>query len=539
MNLAKRLAPLVVTCAAAGCVGTLGGGENPETTPGTTTGSLLPVPVARLTTAQYQRTLRALFPKVTLPAVDLPREVTVGGFVNNSRSQAPSPALIEQLLANATAVATAALVDPTKVLPCKASTAAEETSCGHAFVEDLGRRAFRRPLASDEIARFEGQFDAARTAYGFPVALRMTIETLLQTPQFLYLTELGQRQSDGRYALTSYELASRLSYFLWNSMPDDALLAAAGNGELATPAGIEKQARRLLSDPQARDAVATFQEQWLRIDHIDDLSRSATSFPAWNDATSPAALRASTAAYADYLFWDRGTLAAYLTDSNGFVSNETSAFFGVPSTDATAKLLPLDPAQRSGILTYPGLMAAFAHSLDDAPVQRGVFVLDRFLCAPTPPPPPGVNQATPPQGATPKTTRERIAQTHEQGTCAGCHKIIDGIGFGFSHYDATGAWRNTDSGQPVDATGSLVGTDVDGPFDGAVALGQKLAQSKQVQSCVSTQWLRYSLGLAPNEINKTMVDPVTDSFRQKGIDVRELVVAVVKSDAFRYRVRNP
>ncbi|NOU32455.1 MAG: DUF1592 domain-containing protein [Polyangiaceae bacterium] len=481
--------------------------------------------------------MRDLFPGLTLPVVNLPQEAVVGGFLNNARGQAPSPTLIEQLQENASAIAALAVASPTKVLPCTVAAPTDEVPCGHKFIETFGKRAFRRPLAPEERDRLEANFDASRASYGFPVALRMAIETMLQAPQFLYLVEVGEIEPDGRYRLGPYEIASRISYFIWNTMPDDALIADAEAKKLDTAAGVDAAARRLLADPRAHEAVATFQEQWLRLGKIDSLSRNTTSFPWWNDGSS-ADLLSSTRTYVDYLFWERGKLGDYFTDSNGFVNDNLAKLFGAAAPGGTKQTrVPLDPTQRSGIITYPGLMAAFAHSLDDSPVQRGVFVLDRFLCAPPDPPPPNVNQSPPAQGPTPKTTRDRFAQTHEQGSCANCHKYIDGVGFGFEHYDATGAWRTTDSGQPVNASGELTRTDVDGPFNGATELAKKLATSRQVQTCVARQWLRYSLGLDTIEINDAMTKPVAQAFVDRGLDVRELVVAVATSDAFRYRVR--
>ncbi len=500
----------------------------------------LAVPAARLTTTQYNNTLRALFPGLSIPTQTLPRAVVVGGFDNNARAQAPSADLIEQLANGANAVATLAVADPTKILPCKVSSAADEEPCGFSFVDAFGAKAYRRPLETDERDRLRTFFSASRASYGFGVALRMTIETVLQSPQFLYLYELGELQADGRYQLRPFELASRMSYFLWNAPPDDALLASAASGKLGDSAEIEKQARRLLADPRAHEAIAAFHAQWLPLGILESAQKDVSIFAYWDNAKTPGALRAATAQYVDWLFWEQGTLTAMLTDTHGFVTDATAPMFGVaPPGSASPKLTSLESTQRAGLLTDPGVMAALAHQTDDSPVLRGVFVLRNVLCAPPPPPPPGVNQSPPSHGATPHTTRDRFASTHEQGTCADCHKLIDGVGFGFEHYDATGAFRTKDSGFPVDSTGELLGTDVDGPFDGAVDLGKKLASSQQVQTCVSREWLRYSLGLAGNEISASMVAPVSKTFGDHGLDVRELLIAVIESEPFRLRLRTP
>jgi hypothetical protein len=171
-------------------------------------------------------------------------------------------------------------------------------------------------------------------------------------------------------------------------------------------------------------------------------------------------------------------------------------------------------------------------------VLRGVFVMDRLLCSAPPPPPANLNLSLPDanSGSAPMTTRDRFAMTHEQGDCAGCHHAIDGFGFGFEHYDAVGKWRDTDNGLPVDAKGWIDGTrDANGDFDGAVELGQRLAQSSQVSDCVASQWFRYSLGLSAVDVDTCSLAPVAKTFADSGGDLQELMIATVTSDAFRNR----
>jgi hypothetical protein len=188
-------------------------------------------------------------------------------------------------------------------------------------------------------------------------------------------------------------------------------------------------------------------------------------------------------------------------------------------------------------LTSSGFLASTSHAVNPSPVQRGVFVLERLLCAPTPAPPANVD-TNPPQGGEdqPQTNRERYAEHSSNPTCAGCHTMIDGIGFGFEHYDSMGVWRDEDGGRPVDATGQLVaGSDVDGPFDGAVELAHRLADSDTVRDCVATQWFRYSLGRNVEGEDACTEASLKADFAQSGGDVRELLVAIARSDAFRYR----
>jgi hypothetical protein len=502
-----------------------------------------PAPVARLTNLEYRNTVRELFPGVTIPEVDLPGDNVVEGFDNNAKAQTPSSSLIEQYRANAQAAGAAVAARVDLALPCKTTTAAEQDSCGRQWIDTFTPRAYRRPITADERTRLNALFASAKTSYGFNTAVSMVVQAVLQSSSFLYRVEFGGPAKGGVAALTGYELASRLSYFFWDTMPDKELSDAAASGALDTAAGVEDQARRLLDDPKAHDAVASFFRQWLRFDKMSRMEKSPTLYPTWNEDVA-ASLRTSTEKFVDRVFWDMGgSLHALLTDSSTFVDANIAPIYGLPATGAktTATSMTLtdtNAAQRSGILTQAGLMAAFAHETTDSPVLRGVFVLDRLLCSAPPPPPPNVTGSiTETSGnAQPMTTRDRFALTHEAGECASCHHTIDGFGFGFGHYDAIGKWRDTENGIDIDAKGWIVGTrDADGDFDGAVELGQRLAQSTQVSDCVASQWFRYSLGLGGADVNSCDVAPATKAFTANGGDMRELMIATVMSDAFRRR----
>jgi Protein of unknown function (DUF1592)/Protein of unknown function (DUF1588)/Protein of unknown function (DUF1595)/Protein of unknown function (DUF1587)/Protein of unknown function (DUF1585) len=507
-----------------------GGGGSPVTTsPG-------PTPLARLTNVQYLNTLQDLFPGITLPALTLPAENVVGGFENDAAAQNPTSELVEDYRRAALAVATTATADLTRVLPCKVSSPTDEDPCGQQFITAFGRRAFRRPLPADLTSRAVALFQANRAAYGFQQAISLMIQAFLQAPQFLYRIELGgPADAVGTSPLDSYELASRLAYLLWNTTPDEPLLAAADAGDLGTAAGIEKQARRLMTDPRAHNAVAEFHRQWLRFSKMQGMMKDHAAFPQFTAALNQAMID-SVARFVDHAFWDEGTLDALLTDNHVFVNDALAPIYGLPKPGGTAlQLATADPVQRAGVMTQAGLMAGFAHQLEDSPVLRGVFVLDRLLCDAPPPPPPGVN-LTPPVGdpnMPPLTTRQAFALGHEQGSCAACHQAIHGVGFGFESYDAIGAWRTIDNGQQVDHSGKIVGSqDLDGPFDGAVDLAHKMVGSAGVQSCVVSHWLTYAFGTA--QLSTGIVGPLAQEFGANGRQLRELLIRIVTSDAFRF-----
>jgi hypothetical protein len=522
-----------------GSAGSSASPVGPNSPPATCTQpTAAPAPLARLTDLEYKNTLHDLFPSVSMPDATLPADIVVEGFDNNTKAQTPSPSLIEQYQVSAQAVGTAVSANLSTVLPCQATTSAQQDSCGAQFIDQFVSRAYRRPIASDERTSYQAFFSTAKTAYDFPTAISLVVQATLQSPSFLYRVEMGGKAAGGLAPLSGYEMASRLSYFFWDTMPDQALLDAAASGMLDTPSGVENQARRLLADPRAHAAVANLFHQWLRFDKMDQMPKSTDLFPDWNDQVAES-LRSSASKFVDHVFWDLdGSLDAMLTDSGTYVDAKIASIYGVTTAKAEMQLMDTNKAQRSGILTQAGLMAAFAHETTDSPVLRGVFVMDRLLCTAPPPPPPGVTGSITETdtGSAPMTTRDRFAKTHEQGDCASCHHTIDGFGFGFSHYDAVGKWRESDNGLAVNASGWIANTrDADGDFNGAVELGKRLAQSSQVSDCVASQWFRYSLGLGAADVPSCALAPVAKAFADRGGDLRELMIATVTSDAFRNR----
>lgn len=526
------------TTGAAGAAGT--GGVAPGTG-GVASGGQVSTVLSRLTAAQFNSTVHDLFAPLAVPEQALPADVSVGGFDNTASAQTPSATLIDAYHTAATAISAAALQNQAQFLGCTPKSPADEASCASTFLGTFAKKAFRHPLTSTELTNLVGFYTTARTGGAdFSTAMSLVVQAILQSPSFLYRVEVGSPVAGqaGTIQLNPYEMASRLSYFLWNTMPDDALFASAAAGELAAPAGIETQARRLLASPRAHAAILNFHSQWLRFDKMNNLVKSPDMFPAFGPAMATA-MRQSAEKFVDSTFFGDGTLSALLTDSHAWVNDVLAPVYGVTAPAGGAmSWVALDPTQRSGILTNAGLLAGFAHETADSPVLRGVFVLQRLTCS-APPPPPANLSTTPPAAdpGTPQTTRQRFANQHEQGTCAGCHRSIDGIGFAFEHYDALGQWRTTDSGLPVDSTGQFAGSgDLVGTFDGAVELGKKLAASASVRSCVASQWLRYALGIDSTAVAPKALEPMVAALAGSGANMREAVVALVKSDAFRQRV---
>ncbi len=486
-------------------------------------------PLRRLGEAQYGNTVRDLFPGVAMPAVDLPDEVVVSGFDNNADGQSPSALLIEGLEAAAVAVVAAAMAEPGSWSVCPADGGPDPRACGHDQLHALAPRIFRRPLAAEEERAWLDLFDGVLEADGYRVALSVTLQALLQAPEFVYLPEHGLPGDGERRALTGHEVATRLSYALWASMPDDALFAAAAAGELDDADGVEAQAWRMLDDPRADDALLDFHAQWLELGELARIAPDAATYPGW-DPSLPEAMRAELDAFVlDVLHGEDPTLSALLLDRRTSATGALAGLYGAEGE------LPAE--ERAGLLTRAGWLAATSHAVHPSPVQRGVFVLERVACEEVLPPPAVVDLAVEGGGSGAVTNRERYAAHTADPACAGCHARIDPLGFAFEGYDATGALRLTDAGRPVDATGVIVGLgDLDGrAFDGAVELSEHLAGSETVSACVARQWTGYASGRTLEAGDEAELAAIAAAFSAAGGDVRQLLVEIVRSEGFRTR----
>jgi hypothetical protein len=557
---AMRIPTLVLlgcACVAVlGCRGVIGSPGESEGGPGPR-GPLPPVtcapdtilvgtaPMRRLSAVEYVNTLRDLFPDVSLDLPELPPDVSANGFENDARSLGPTDLHVarwEEIAFEHGGAVTASTAELNAFLPCSASLGddASERACGEALVRDFGARAWRRPLDPDEAARFSAFFDEQRRAIDFAAAVQLTVTALLESPSFLYRLELsGAPAAEGRIALDAYEMASRLSYFVWQSMPDVALFEAARSGALLDPAELEAQARRMIEDERARVAVVDFHRQWLELDRIlmpEHATRSDGPAP-WT-ASTQAAAREEQARFVEAAIFDEGTLGALFLDRTAEVNASLAALYGVegPSDDSTWMEVELPASERAGFLTRAGFLASHAHERNASPPLRGVFVMERLLCEALPAPPPGVDLSRPeaPPGEA-RTNRQLFEQRTASTTCRACHDRIDGFGFGFENYDAAGAYREEEQGLSIDASGNLSGTDVDGPYVGAIELSEALAESETVRACTTRQWLRFAMGRAVEREDTCFAERLVSRFNASGGDVRDLMLGIVTSPEFRQR----
>jgi hypothetical protein len=488
-------------------------------------------PFRRLTREEYNNTVRDLLGATTRPADTFPPEEQANGFNNNSKVLGVTQLLAENYLATSEVLADRFTREVNDVLP--GCTKLDGEPCARAFIETFGKRAFRRPLTAEEIDRFVALWRTGYDEVFFDEGIEMVVQAMLQSPHFLYRVEVGE-PVPGKAGLrrpTPYEQATRLSYLLWGTMPDDELFAAAGARRLSTPEEIEAQARRMMGDPRTRATVGSFFRQWLQLDEINSLDKDTAVFPSFDGKLRPH-LRGEIETFIDHVVWEGGGLHDLLTASYTFLNRPLAEYYGVsgPAGDAFERV-ELDPARHAGILTQAGILASLAKPNQSSPVHRGKWVRERLLCEELMPPPPNV-EVTPPNLDPGLTTRERFWEHRASPFCSTCHEMMDPIGLGFEHFDGAGLWRETENGLAIDDSGELVGTDVPGEFQGVVELAHRLADSEQVRDCVTTSWFRFAFGRSEAEADAGSLESLRRSFGDG--DVRELVIGATRTDAFLY-----
>jgi hypothetical protein len=503
-------------------------------------------PLRRLTVLEYNNTIRDLLGVTTTAGAKLTDDQgsNDSGFVKGGSITGSTDA--RTVLTSAEEISATAIAHLPTLLPCGAVPAAraDQDACADQFVEKFGLRAFRRPLADAELTDLRAFYRAHRDpALGesFEQAIGAVITALLQTPDFLYHAEQapeGALKDGALVRLGPYELASRLSYLFWASMPDEALFTAAGSGKLGTPDDIAREAGRLLADNKAAGGLQDFFVQWLEIGNLADLPKDPT-LTMYSPALSQS-MDLETRNFVSSVFFGAGAdgkLETLLTSPKSVIDAGLAKLYGVSGfTGQGTKPADLDPTQRAGIFTQASFLTAMADAIDSHPVKRGASILRRVLCIelevpatlvvpPLPEPQPG------------QTTRERFS-IHSMSPCATCHTQIDPIGFAFEHYDAIGAYRTTDANKPVDAKGTFTLMSGAINYDGAVQLMTKLAASPEARECMATQWLRYTL--RRRELDSE--DPslkVLQSKLSAGADMRQLMVAATKARTFTHRALSP
>ncbi len=481
----------------------------------------------RLTQAQYANAVLALFVDDVFVPTSLEPDVAQDGlYALGAATTAISPRGIEQYEAAAFELAGQFVAAPPEPFPCEPTGLVDDT-CAEAILAPLARRAWRRTLSDTEVQTLvEVSAQAATELADFHEGLAYGVAGVLQSPYFLYRVELGV---DGR--LTDLELASRLSFFLWDSLPDDELLDAAESGELSAAEQVAAQVDRMLDDERARAGVRNFFIEMLELDELDTLNKDATVFPHMSPDVGPSAKEQTLLTIEDLVFDQDADFRTLMTTRRTYLDRTLAAIYNVraPDRDGFGPTTLDSSGPRRGYLGQVSFLALMAHPVSSSATKRGVFVREVLLCQPMAPPPADVDTSIPEPDAESATLRERIAVHLEDPTCAACHELTDYIGLGLEQFDGLGLYRTTENGAAIDPSGELDGE----PFADAWDLGAVVRDHPSFAPCVVETLWRYGAGHLVEGGEREAMNWLVDAFRLTDHSYRSLLRTYTTSEAFR------
>lgn len=498
----------------------------------------------RLTHAQWENSVRDLLRLDAAPdlAGTFEPDTRVSFFDNNSRALRVSSDLWSDYQGAAEVLAEAVANDPialARILP--PDLPSDPVERARAVVTSLGRRAYRRTLTNQEVDMHLGLFDEGASHFpemgSFEAGMRMLLEAMLQSPYFVYRVETGVSRDGDAVQLSDFEIASRLSYMIWNTMPDDTLLDEAERGALSEPNQIASQAARLLDDPRGEAMVERFHAQLFNWDLYRGMSKDASEFPLSYPGIGDDMYEEARRFVEHVILREDGNLAELLTAPYTFANDALASVYGFEGAAGSSfELLSFDPMaqpDRGGLLTQLGFLAS--HGGLTGAVHRGVFINHRVLCTELPPPPDALPPIPADDGMT-LTSRERIEMHTGPGTCgATCHgTYINPIGFAFESFDGLGQHRTEENGLPIDAAAEFEFADGVVEFDGAQELSGAIASRIEAHDCYSKHWVEYAMGRDTAGADLDLIQGLGDRSLE-GAPVRELIIELVKSDPFRSR----
>jgi hypothetical protein len=503
---------------------------------------LPPAPsLRRLTAAQYANTVRDLLgADVALPTRLEPDAAEEGLLSVGAGTASVSSLGVERYEDAALLLAGQVADQPDRlatVAPCTPA-AADDAACADTFVRAFGQRAWRRPLTDAEAARLVDVVILIGGESGsFAEGVRYGLAAMLQSPHFVYRREHGAPDPDdtAQRPLTDWEIATRLSYLVWATTPDDTLLAAAAAGELTTDAGLRAQTERLLADDRARTGVRALFTELFTLDDLDTISKDPTIFTHASAELGPAAREETLRVVERLTFGGDGVAPTdfrdLLTTDTTFVDPRLAALYRVaaPAPDAFGEVTLDEAGGRRGLLGQASFLMLNAYSTRSSATRRGLFIRKTLLCQTIPPPPGDVDTSIPEADSTSPTLRDRL-QTHlEDPTCASCHQLTDPIGLGLENFDGIGRWRDTENGATIDASGDLEGRS----FADAWELGEAVRNNDNLGPCFAHHLYRYAMGRSVAEGEEDLADWIGDGFVQSGHDWQSLLLDIVMSPAFR------
>jgi mono/diheme cytochrome c family protein len=422
-----------------------------------------------------------------------------------------------------------------RVFTCRPSSPAQERSCATTIVSKLARRAYRRPVTDSDMSGLMRFYDEGRKSNGFEAGIEMALRAMLASPKFVFRAERDPAgiAAGGTYTVSDLELASRLSFFIWSSIPDEELLSLAEANRLHEPKTLARQIQRMLADPKSDALVANFAGQWLQIRNLRSATPDKNDFPNF-DHTLRLAFERELELFVGSIIREKRSVLELLTADYTFVNERLAQHYGIPNIFGShfRRVSGLDETRR-GLLGKGGILLVTSHADRTSPVVRGKWILDNLVGAPPPPPPPEVPPLPDSPAAKPLTMRARMAQHRANPVCAACHKAMDPMGLALENFDAVGAWRIEENGEAIDASGKLTdGTTI----DGVTGLRQALLKQPDVfVTTITEKLLTYALGRGLEPEDMPTVRAIVRQAEREDYRFVSLIAGVVDSTPFRMR----
>ncbi len=487
----------------------------------------------RLSKVELDNTLGTLLLDETAPAHELLSEDEFSPYDNDYTLQLASSALIESLELLAEDVGARAIASDafkSRVLPCTPD-GPDDAECFRSVAETLLQKAFRRPVADEEVTPYLALLDFASERVpgqttDFYTAVELLIRAIVQDPEFLYRVEVGTPTAySDVVALTGYEIATRMSYLLWGDMPDDALFSEASAGTLAASAERRASAERMLQSTKSKAQLERFHAMWLGYRAIPQSEKLTTAFA-----------RETNALIDRVLFDEPQSYLNLFTFDETYLDTDLAAHYGLPAPVGGEGWVSYGDSGRAGILSHGSVLSAFGKFSDTSPTQRGILVRTRLMCEPVPSPPANVNTDQPPSDTDATCKIDRYEEHRSNGACAGCHNALDPIGFGLESFDMAGRFRDHEEGLvecSIDGRGMV---EPYGEFSGPAELEQILVDQGEIDDCVVRQYLSFALGRPLDENEATLADDLLERFRGSGHTFTELLLDYIGSEAFGLRL---
>jgi hypothetical protein len=501
------------------------------------------VTIRRLNRTEYNNTIRDLVGVKFQPAEDFPADDVGYGFDNIGDVLTLPPLLMEKYLAAAERIIEDAFRSPElkkKLIgepPAANAEPGEKKDAGRRALTEFARRAFRRAVAPDEVKRFVGLLDLAdKNGDSYEKGMELALEAVLVSPHFLFRIELDKEPGnpDAIHPVNEFELATRLSYFLWSTMPDDELLLLAESDKLRSDGNLEKQVRRMLKDPKARSLVENFAGQWLQLRNLKSAAPDPGTYPAFDEPLRSAMIKETELFFENVMKEDRSILE-FIDSDYTFVNERLAKHYGIADLKGDEfRRVALTGGARGGVLTQASVLTLTSNPTRTSPVKRGKWILENMLGTPPPPPPPDVPELKEDKEVVLSgSLRQRMEQHRAKPDCAVCHDKLDPLGFGFENFDGIGGWRTKDASFDIDSSGVLPdGKKFKGPAELRAILKGRAGEFRH---CLSEKMLTYALGRGLEYYDKCAIEAVTTATEKARDRFSALIFAVVQSEPFQNR----